>query len=128
MDRMDLQVEVPQVPYDDLTRVADGESSDIIRMRVDAARGIQESRFAKMKIFSNAAMGPEEMGQFCPLNKKSATLLKQLMARFRFSARAYASILKVARTIADLAGQERIRDDHILEAVQYKALERDEAS
>ncbi len=128
MDRMDLQVEVPQVPYDDLTRVADGESSDIIRMRVDAARGIQESRFAKMKIFSNAAMGPEEMGQFCPLDKKSATLLKQLMARFRFSARAYASILKVARTIADLAGQERIRDDHILEAVQYKALERDEAS
>ena len=125
MDRMDLQVEVPQVPYDDLVAGADAESSAAIRDRVAAARQIQDQRFTKLKIFSNAAMGPDEVRRFCGLDKHTQSLLKQLMVRFRFSARAFTSILKVARTIADLSGQAQIQDGHILEAVQYKALERD---
>jgi magnesium chelatase family protein len=125
MDRMDLQVEVPQVPYDDLAAAEDAESSAVIRDRVAAARQIQGARFKDVNIFSNAAMGPDQIKAFCHLDKQTITRLKQLMARFRFSARAYTSLLKVARTIADLSGQKQILEYHVLEAAQYKALERD---
>lgn len=127
MDRMDLQVEVPQVAYEDLASGTDAEPSARIRERVAAARQVQADRFDGKSIFSNAAMGPDEIRTFCRLDQKTTFLLARLMERLHFSARAYASILKVARTIADLAGEKKIIEEHILEAAQYKALEREEA-
>ena len=126
LDRMDIQVEVPQVPFEDLSKPRLAESSAVIRERVVGARQVQEQRFQGQGLFANGAMGAEQIRQFCRIDKKTEHLLAQLMDRFKFSARAYASILKVARTIADLAGEEKIAEVHILEAVQYKALERDE--
>lgn len=124
MDRMDIQVEVPEVPYSDLSASGSAESSSRIRERVTAARQIQCHRFDGLSIHANAGMGPDQIKAFCKLDRTSESALALLMDRFHFSARAYASILKVSRTIADLNGTDYIQEAHLFEAVQYKALER----
>jgi len=102
-----------------------GETSAQIRERVVAARQRQHERFAnKPKITCNARMGARELKQFCGLDEATKELLQNAMADLNLSARAYDRILKVARTIADLAGTEKISSDHISEAIQYRSLDR----
>ena len=125
LDRIDLHVEVPQVKFREIAGDRTGETSAQIRDRVVAARRRQHERFKlKPKITCNARMGPRELKQFCELDEATKELLKNAMSDLNLSARAYDRILKVARTIADLAGSERITADHISEAIQYRTLDR----
>jgi len=125
LDRIDLHIEVPAVKFREITGERPGETSAQIRERVIAARQRQQTRFsAKPKITCNARMGPKELKEFCGLDEPARDLLKLAMADYNFSARAYDRILKVARTIADLAGAERVLSDHVSEAVQYRSLDR----
>jgi magnesium chelatase family protein len=125
LDRVDLHVEVPPVKFREIAGDRTGETSAQIRDRVVAARRRQHERFkSKPKITCNARMGPRELKQFCELDEATKELLKNAMADLNLSARAYDRILKVARTIADLAGSEKILSDHISEAIQYRSLDR----
>jgi magnesium chelatase family protein len=125
LDRIDLHVEVPQVKFREIAGDRTGETSAQIRERVVQARKRQQTRFAhKRKITCNALMGPKELKDFCALDEATKELLKNAMADLNLSARAYDRILKVARTIADLAGSEKILSDHISEAIQYRSLDR----
>jgi magnesium chelatase family protein len=125
LDRIDLHVEVPQVKFRDISSERTGEDSATIRERVIAARKKQQERFAhKRTITCNARMGPRELKSFCALDEPTKELLKFAMADLNLSARAYDRVLKVARTIADLAGSEKITSDHISEAIQYRSLDR----
>jgi magnesium chelatase family protein len=125
LDRIDLHVEVPQVKFREISGERTGETSAQIRDRVVAARQIQQKRFAhKPKITCNARLGPKELKQFCALDDATKELLKNAMADLNFSARAYDRILKVARTIADLAASDHILTEHVSEAVQYRSLDR----
>lgn len=120
LDRIDLQIEVPALPESDLTGAADGESSAVIRTRVEAAYQRQLRRQNK----ANAALETGEIEQFCQPDPNGALLLKQAIGRLGLSARAYHRILKVARTIADLSANESVHGDHIAEAIQYRRFER----
>jgi len=125
LDRIDLHVEVPAVKFRDLSAERTGESSAQIRARVVAARKRQHDRFnGRKNINCNARMGARELKQFCAIDEATRNLLNQAMTDMNFSARAYDRILKVARTIADLAGSETITGDHVGEAVQYRSLDR----
>jgi len=126
LDRIDLHVEVPAVRYRDLADAADdGEKSKDIRARVNAARAVQKSRYARMKkVHANAHIGPRAIKQHCALDHDGERILQRSMETFAFSARAYHRILKVARTIADLDGSESIAARHVSEAVQYRTLDR----
>ena len=121
LDRIDLHVEVRQLTQDELVNVPNGEPSSKIRERVIAARKIQEARFARCRgIYCNARMGSRELQQYCKLNPAGEMLLRQAIARFKLSPRAYDRILKVARTISDLAGVENISENAIFEAINYR--------
>jgi magnesium chelatase family protein len=120
LDRIDLQVEVGALTTDEISSLEQGESSEAIRARVEAARLIQRERFNS----SNAEMTPRHLRRFCELDASSKRLLISAIDRLALSARAHDRILKVARTIADLAGVERIDSAHVAEAVQYRALDR----
>lgn len=125
LDRVDLHVEVPQVKFREMTGDRPGESSAQIRERVVAARQRQIARFKERpKITCNARMGPKELKAHCALDETTLELLKMAMADLNLSARAYDRILKVARTIADLAGADNISAEHISEAIQYRSLDR----
>src|SRR5277367_5775054 len=125
LDRIDLHVEVPQVKFREISGDKTGETSVQIRARVIAARQRQQKRFAhKPKITCNARMGPKELKEFCALDEATKEMLKMAMTELNFSARAYDRIVKVARTIADLAGAENISSEHISEAIQYRSLDR----
>jgi magnesium chelatase family protein len=125
LDRVDLHIEVPQVKFREIAGEENGESSAIIRERVIAARRRQQMRFKdKPKITCNARMGSRELKSFCELSEPTKELLKFAMTDLNLSARAYDRILKVARTIADLAGAESIASEHISEAIQYRSLDR----
>jgi magnesium chelatase family protein len=125
LDRIDLHIEVPQVQFREITSEQTGEDSACIRDRVVAARRRQQARFKdRPKITCNARMGPRELKQCCRLSESTLELLKFAMADLNLSARAYDRVLKVARTIADLAGAEAIADEHISEAIQYRSLDR----
>ncbi len=126
LDRIDLHVEVPSVPFRELASQRPGESSADIRARVIAARQIQQRRFAqKPQITCNARMGSRELKNHCALAADTLELLKVAMTDRGLSARAYDRILKVSRTIADLAAASHITSDHIMEAVQYRSLDRE---
>jgi magnesium chelatase family protein len=120
LDRIDLQVEVGALTNDEISSMEPGESSDSIRARVESARHIQGERFNG----SNADMTPRQMRRYCELDPSSKRLLISAIDRLGLSARAHDRILKVARTIADLTGIERIDSAHVAEAIQYRALDR----
>ena len=125
LDRIDLHVEVPLVDFRELSNDAStGEKSNTIRARVINARRIQHERFRKVKSCTNSAMGPRQMKEHCKLDTESRGYLEHAMEEMNFSARAHDRILKVARTLADLAGAEQIRPTDILEAIQYRSLDR----
>jgi magnesium chelatase family protein len=126
LDRIDIQIEVTPVPFDDLTSKAESEKSESIRERVKNARQIQQERYASLNgIHSNAMMPPNMIRELCQLDTPSENLLKTAMNRLKLSARAYDRILKVARTIADLDGKPNINHVHISEAIGYRNLDRE---
>lgn len=124
LDRLDLHLEVPAVPSRELLAPGAGEPSAQIRARVEAARSRQRARFCAEGIHANAQMLARHLTRYCPLARESEQLLQQAMDRLRLSARALSRILKVARTIADLEGAERLELVHVAEAVQYRSLDR----
>ena len=125
LDRMDLHIEVPVVPFNQLSQMQPGESSATIRSRVIAARKRQEERYKDFKgIYSNAQMTERMIHQFAEPDEQSLDMLRMAMERLHLSARAYNRILKVARTIADLEGTERVLSHHIAEAIGYRNLDR----
>jgi magnesium chelatase family protein len=136
MDRVDLHVEVVPVSLDEMAATAPGDSADgapgfaepsaAIRARVIAARAIQSRRFEGCSgVHTNAMMNSKMLRQFCPLSKEAAAMLAMAMERLSLSARAYDRIIKVARTIADLAADENISPTHIAEAINYRSLDRE---
>ncbi len=120
LDRFDIHIEVPRVDYEKLTDERLGEPSAVVRSRVEAARERQRQRFAGTELTSNADMGPAEVRQFCIVDEGGKNLLRAAMQQLQMSARAYHRVLKVARTIADLAGSECIKTSHLAEAIQYR--------
>ncbi|MCI2058096.1 MAG: YifB family Mg chelatase-like AAA ATPase [Oscillibacter sp.] len=123
LDRIDLHVNVPSVEYDALRRRETPESSAEIKRRVDAARAVQSRRFAGTEIACNAHMTPAMIGTFCTLDDAGETLMKNAFERLGLTARSHDRILRVARTIADLDGAERIAPPHLAEAIQYRSTE-----
>lgn len=126
LDRIDLHVEVTPVAFDELSQTRVSESSEIIRKRVVAAREIQKQRFAEYQgIYANAQMSTRMLREVCVIGAASQKLLKTAMERLKLSARAYDRILKVSRTIADLADSSEIKPEHLAEAIQYRSLDRE---
>jgi magnesium chelatase family protein len=122
LDRIDIHIEVPRVDFEKLSDKRRGESSEAIRARVEQARQCQRGRFASLDngVMTNADMRVAEVRQFCGLDEAGQTLIKAAMTQLQLSARAYHRILKLARTIADLAGEENIQSTHLAEALQYR--------
>jgi magnesium chelatase family protein len=125
LDRIDLHLEVPAVPYREMSSAESGEDSAAIRERVRSARGRQLARFqGEPRVRCNARMSPRLLRKHCGMDSGAQGLLEAAMNQIQFSARAHDRIVKVARTIADLAGTERIETEHVAEAVQYRSLDR----
>ncbi|OGW91795.1 MAG: hypothetical protein A3E74_09800 [Omnitrophica bacterium RIFCSPHIGHO2_12_FULL_44_12] len=124
LDRIDLHVEIPAIQYKDLTNQNVQESSADIRKRVNHAREIQQKRFPASFNKTNALMSVKDIRKFCVTTKNGNLLLEQAMKGLQLSARGYYKILKVARTISDMAESEMIREEHIAEAIQYRTLDR----
>ena len=124
LDRIDIHVEVPLVEYRELAKSESGEPSSDIRARIEAARGIQQQRLRGTTAACNALLTPKLMKEHCRIDEESSMLLENTMSQMNFSARAHDRILKVARTIADLAGCQDISADHLLEAIGYRTLDR----
>jgi magnesium chelatase family protein len=126
LDRIDIHVDMPAVRFRELTgdTPPDAEGSDAIRARVISARERQRDRFSSEGIFSNATMTPRLIRKYCRIDIESETMLERAMNRLGLSARAYDRILKVSRTIADLADSEEIQSAHVSEAVHYRSLDR----
>ena len=124
LDRIDIQVEVAQVEYQRLEKSGKEETSEQIKQRISKARKIQLKRYEKEGIYTNSELTPNLQEKYCTLGKEESMLLKQAFDRLNLSARAYGRILKVARTIADLDGKEKIETFHIAEAIQYRSLDK----
>lgn len=124
LDRIDLHVEAPALAFAELRSPQTGEPSERIRGRVEAARDRQRARFAGARLPVNARMTQAQIREHCAVDRAMGDLLQQAMERLSLSARAYDRILKVSRTIADLAGAEKISSPHLLEAIQYRSLDR----
>ena len=124
LDRLDLHVEVPAVPFRELAADGRGEESATIRGRVMAARARQVERYKGTKTHNNAQLRPNQIKKHCRIDEPGRTLIEQAVARLGLSARAYMRILKVARTIADLERKESIAAEHVAEAIQYRSLDR----
>jgi len=124
MDRIDVHIEVPAVPYKHLGSTASSEPSVPIRTRVTRARDVQTERLAGTSIFCNAQMSNRHLKMHCKVDDVSHSLLESAIDTLGLSARAFSRILKIARTIADLENLEHISSDHIAEAIQYRSLDR----
>jgi magnesium chelatase family protein len=125
LDRIDIHIEVPAVPYKELSNEYSGEKSEDIRKRVISARDVQLERFSKdKKIYSNGQMKTRHIKKYCNLRPDALTLLENAMHKLGLSARAYTRIMKLSRTIADLEASEEIQSRHIAEAIQYRTLDR----
>jgi magnesium chelatase family protein len=120
LDRIDIHIQVPRVDYEKLSDNRLGEPSAVLRERVEKARGLQRVRFKGSDLTCNADMRPGEVRLFCALDDTSRSLMKSAMAQLQLSARAYHRVLKLARTIADLAGAAAIAPQHLAEALQYR--------
>ncbi|MDR2962605.1 MAG: YifB family Mg chelatase-like AAA ATPase [Bacteroidales bacterium] len=125
LDRIDIHIEVIPVPFEELTRKKNGETSAEIRKRVIRGREIQQKRFEGTSIYCNAQMDTKMLHQYCELNEECSQILKQAMEKLGLSARAYDRIIKVSRTIADLDDSVDIQASHIAEAIQYRSLDRE---
>ena len=121
LDRIDIHVEVPRVNYEKLSDERLGEPSDVVRGRVEAARQKQRQRFEGTKVHNNADMTVADVRKFCQLSDEGRTLIKAAMSQMQLTARAYHRVLKLARTIADLASVDAITPNHLAEALQYRA-------
>jgi magnesium chelatase family protein len=121
---VDVQIEVDAVPYDDLTGKSSEEPSADIKNRVEAARALQRERFADDGIFFNAQMDARAINKYCTIGKDAAAFMKSVYTQLKLSARAHSRILKMSRTIADLAGSSEITVEHLAEAVNYRSLDR----
>lgn len=124
LDRIDLHIEVSPVPFEDLSKERKGEKSEMVRRRVLQARSLQNKRYSNSLIHYNAQIGPKELDHYCQLDSDSQNLIKIAMDRLNLSARAYDRIIRVARTIADLSGENNINSNHIAEAIQYRSLDK----
>ncbi len=124
LDRIDIHVEVPALSYGELLSDQKAEPSAAIRKRVMAARAVQNERFQHENFFCNAQMGNRQIRQYCKIDQASMVLLESAVNKLGLSARAYNRVLKIARTIADLAGEKNFTPDHVSEAIQYRALDR----
>jgi magnesium chelatase family protein len=124
LDRIDLHVEVPRVAHKELAGSTPAEPSSAIRVRVEAVHEIQRRRLAPFGLYTNSQMQARHIKQFCRPDAAGEKLLEMVVDRLGMSARSYARILKVARTIADLAGEDGIRQPHLAEAIQYRSLDR----
>jgi magnesium chelatase family protein len=124
LDRIDLHVDVPAVPYREFARQRPSQSSADIRTHVLAARETQHQRFAPDERMTNGRMTPKLLKAHCTLDGPSQIMLETAMTEFGLSARAHDKLLRLARTIADLERSESIRDEHIAEAIQYRTLDR----
>jgi magnesium chelatase family protein len=124
LDRIDLHVEAPALSLTELRSDKPAESSAAMRERIEHARQIQHIRFRGTGLGANTRMLPSQIRKFCAIDTSLGDLLQQAMEQLSLSARAYDRILKVARTIADLAESERIQAPHLLEAIQYRSLDR----
>ena len=125
LDRIDIHIEVTPVPFSELSDERPGERSAEIRERVVAARAVQQQRYRGQNIHSNAQMSSRQLREICRIDATGMALLEKAMDRLGLSARAYDRILKVSRTIADLAGSTDIRTEHLAEAIQYRSLDRE---
>lgn len=126
LDRIDLHVEVTPVPFSELSKAENSEPSAAIRDRVIAAREIQAERYKDLDgIYANAQMSSKQLKEICVISQAGQTLLKAAMDKLNLSARAYDRILKVSRTIADLAQSPDIKVEHLAEAIQYRSLDRE---
>ncbi len=124
LDRIDIHIEAPALSIDELRNAKMGESSATIRERIQKARAIQQTRLQGSRVSCNARLSHSQIRQHCAIDRSLGDLLQQAMEQLSLSARAYDRILKVARTIADLAGSESIQSAHLLEAIQYRSLDR----
>jgi magnesium chelatase family protein len=124
LDRIDIQVQVPAVPFRDMAAKESGEGSVELRAKVLKAREIQGERFHKTRIYANAHMPPRLIKQHCAPGPEAQRLLEVAMERLGLSARAYHRILKIARTIADLEGEGAITPTQVAEAIQYRTMDR----
>ena len=126
LDRIDIHIEVTPVPFSELSKERNAEKSEAVRARVIKARQIQAERFANSEnVYCNSQMSAKQLRTICTLSPECSSLLKVAVERIGLSARAYDRILKVARTIADLAGSTEIQSEHIAEAIQYRNLDRE---
>ena len=124
LDRIDLHIEVPAVKFRELTGTQPAENSEAMRLRIQRARDVQKERFKTEKIMTNSAMGEKEIKKYCHPTPAALKLLETAMDDLDFSARAYSRILKVGRTIADMSEAEKIFEEHLAEAIQYRLLDR----
>src|SRR5262249_31513920 len=124
MDRIDIQVDVPAVPYKELATTRGAESSETIRARVVTARSVQLRRFYDEHIYTNGQLGPRHITNCCVLTREWERIMKNAVTKLGFSARGYDRILGVARTIADLEGSDSLAPNHLSEAVKYPTLDR----
>lgn len=124
LDRIDIQIDVTPIKYQKLEKSEKIESSETIKERVNRARKIQNKRYKEYGIFSNSELTPSLTEKYCELNEECKRIIQNAFERLGLSARGYGRILKVARTIADLEGKEKINSNHIAEAIQYRSLDR----